>query len=1052
MANDSANGSGREDRLHDVIASCVEAAEAGRLDRDAVLARHPEFAAELAEFFAGRERLDRVAAPLRAVAQVARFPRVEGEPQGGAAATAGGMEGSQLGDFRLVREVGRGGMGIVYEAEQVSLRRRVALKVLPFAATMDPRQLARFRNETYAAASLHHTNIVPVYYVGCERGIHYYAMQFIDGQPLSALLHGLRRGPSTGRPTPPAGDEPTGPYQPGAPAPDGPAAATQPVAALTTQGPEGGTTYFRAVARLGEQAAEALQHAHDLGVLHRDVKPGNLLLDGRGNVWVTDFGLARVQSEASLTETGDLVGTLRYMSPEQSLAGQVTVDHRTDVYSLGATLYELLTLQPVFGGKDRQELLQQITFEEPVTPRRLCRAVPAELETIVLKALEKAPQDRYATAQALAEDLRRFLDDRPIQARRASLAARVRRWLRRHRLLARAAALVVALGVAMLAVTTVVIWREKEATAKALTEKVAALGEAEASEQAARRDRNRALDAVDQMLTRVGQTRLQHEPRMEQVRRALLEDALQFYQEFLRESPDDPRTRLEIGVAYRRVGYLRLALGQHRQGAEALHQAIALLRELVDTPPGNAAAQKELGVAYQCLGRALVTLGRGAEAEQAYKESLGLLQDLVQKFPNTALYQEELSSTLNDLGRLYRSNRRFEVAEKAHRQSLDVLEQLVKRTPNDPEMHSRIGARYNNLAVIRLEQNDPGPACKLLEEAIAHQRLAVQADRRNSEYRTFLRNQLENLTLARAHLGQLRVEDGRSAFREILALGEELAKEFPAMPDYQAELAGSYHHWANLTKHFDAAEAKQAYNRSQEIYGRLVSAFPTVPQYQRELAGSCWDAGRWLWNKEEAQEAEKTLERSAEAYEKLISQFPDAGDRETLTAVYLALGKVLQISRRPAEARAKLERALALGRAAAGKGATQEAERTLERSAEVYEMLIGQFPDAEYQEDLAAVYLALGQLLQTGRRRAEAGAKWERALALGRDAAAPARCTGLFVQAMAHWHLGHKDEARRCHDKAAAWMDRQKTSDARLCRFRAEAAQLLGVQEPSAAK
>jgi tetratricopeptide (TPR) repeat protein/serine/threonine protein kinase len=338
-----------------------------------------------------------------------------------------------LGDFRLVREVGRGGMGIVYEAEQVSLRRRVALKVLPLAATLDPRQLARFRNETYAAASLHHQHIVPVYYVGCERGVHYYAMQFIDGQPLSAVLQGLRRAPGTDRPAPEPGDESTAPYRPRVPTPDAPAAGTQPLAALTTEGPKHGAGYFRAVARLGEQAAEALQHAHDLGVLHRDVKPGNLLLDGRGNVWVTDFGLARVQSEASLTVTGDLVGTLRYMSPEQALARRAAIDHRTDVYSLGATLYELLTLRPVFAGKDRQELMRQIAFEEPVPPRRVRRAVPAELETIVLKALEKAPQDRYATAQELADDLGRFLQDRPIQARRPSVAQRLRKWARRNR-------------------------------------------------------------------------------------------------------------------------------------------------------------------------------------------------------------------------------------------------------------------------------------------------------------------------------------------------------------------------------------------------------------------------------------------------------------------------------------------------------------------------------------------------------------------------------------------------------------------------------------------
>ncbi|HEY7426286.1 MAG TPA: serine/threonine-protein kinase [Gemmataceae bacterium] len=323
-------------------------------------------------------------------------------------------------------------MGIVYGAEQLSLRRRVALKALPFAATMDPRRLQRFQNEAQAAARLHHTNIVPVFYVGCERGVHFYAMQFIDGQPLSALIQQLRPAENKG---PTTGGQPTVAYQPSlderiATSPT--VRAADDVTPLTSE-EKRGREYFRKVAELGVQAAEALDYAHQLGIVHRDIKPGNLLLDDRGIMWVTDFGLAQIrQGEANLTVTGQLVGTLRYMSPEQALAKRVPIDHRTDVYSLGATLYELLTLRPAFDGDDRQELLQQIAFEEPARPRRLERAIPAELEIIVLKAMEKRPQDRYSTAQDLADDLRRWLLDQPIRARRPSWSQVVARWTRRH--------------------------------------------------------------------------------------------------------------------------------------------------------------------------------------------------------------------------------------------------------------------------------------------------------------------------------------------------------------------------------------------------------------------------------------------------------------------------------------------------------------------------------------------------------------------------------------------------------------------------------------------
>jgi WD40 repeat protein/serine/threonine protein kinase len=407
-----------------------------------------------------------------------------------------------LGDFRLVREIGRGGMGIVYEAEQLSLNRRVALKVLPFAATMDPRHLQRFRNEAQAAAGLHHTNIVPVHFVGCERGVHFYAMQLIDGQTLAALIGELRQ--ATGkedrgsriedRGSKEEGLRPLPAQQPETKEDRGPGTKTdQRYPRSSILDPQSSIldprSFFRAVARLGIRAAEALEHAHQLGIVHRDIKPGNLLLDGRGNLWVADFGLARLPGDAGLTLSGDLVGTLRYMSPEQALAQRVVIDHRTDVYGLGATLYELLTLQPVFAGKDRQELLRQIAFEEPRRLRRLNRAIPAELETIVLKALEKSPRDRYATARELAEDLRRFLENRPIVARPPSLPQRMRKWALRHKPVVRAAVVVLALAAVGSAVAASVFRQQQQETQDALDAQTKAL----AGEKRALTEKDRAF-------------------------------------------------------------------------------------------------------------------------------------------------------------------------------------------------------------------------------------------------------------------------------------------------------------------------------------------------------------------------------------------------------------------------------------------------------------------------------------------------------------------------------------------------------------------------------
>ncbi|MBL8794792.1 MAG: protein kinase [Planctomycetia bacterium] len=324
-----------------------------------------------------------------------------------------------LGDYRLLREVGRGGMGIVYEAEQISLQRRVALKVLPLSPGLDALRLARFEREARTAALLHHTNIVPVFDVGHEQGVHYYAMQFIEGQSLDHWLNAMQQRATA---APHAVQEDTARELP-APLTEAAKHATR-----TTCPP-----YFLAVARLAGQAADALEHAHQRGIIHRDIKPSNLLLDRRGQLWIADFGLVKCLEEAdsNLTRTGDVLGTARYMSPEQALGKRGALDGRSDVYSLGVTLYELLTLHRAFDGADHAAVLRQIAFDEPRAPRQWNRAVPRDLETIVLKAMAKNPAERYASAAALAADLRRFAAGEPIQARPLGWAERAWRWAKR---------------------------------------------------------------------------------------------------------------------------------------------------------------------------------------------------------------------------------------------------------------------------------------------------------------------------------------------------------------------------------------------------------------------------------------------------------------------------------------------------------------------------------------------------------------------------------------------------------------------------------------------
>ena len=353
----------------------------------------------------------------------------------------------KLGDFEILREVGRGGMGVVYEAQQVSLGRRVALKVLLLHPTIDTSWVERFRREARAAGRLHHTNIVPIYETGQEGGLHYFAMQFISGAGLDAVIRQLRRLTPVRQSTADlevAGTRGVGGLDESVHTQREPDSAPAGAVPLETGASEAAVpslagagspsesrvrAYWQSVARTGIQAADALDYAHSQGLVHRDVKPSNLLLDADGNVWVTDFGLAKGEADPDdLTKSGDLLGTLRYAPPER-FAGKS--DLRGDVYGLGLTLYELLTLRPAFNETDRSKLLDQVLHADPPRPRRLVPSLPRDLETIVLKSIDRDPARRYQTAKEMADDLRRFLDDRPIRAQATMWPERVWRWSRR---------------------------------------------------------------------------------------------------------------------------------------------------------------------------------------------------------------------------------------------------------------------------------------------------------------------------------------------------------------------------------------------------------------------------------------------------------------------------------------------------------------------------------------------------------------------------------------------------------------------------------------------
>ena len=368
----------------------------------------------------------------------------------------------------------------------------------------------------------------------------------------------------------------------------------------------------REIARLGGQAAEALEHAHGLGVVHRDIKPANLMIDSAGELWITDFGLARFRGDVSLTRSGDLVGTLRYMSPEQALARRGVVDQRTDIYALGLTLYELLTLRPAFDGRDHHELLRQIALDEPVPPRRLNQAIPRDLETIVLKAICKEPSGRYATAQELADDLARFRDDKAIQARRPTALERSMRWARRHRQIVLTAVSVLAVA---LVVGTAIVGLQARKTETISRDRLTYI-----------RD---SFPVIDQLtVAYMGMVSvnppMQNDPAMK-----VYEQALNLYQQITKLPPADLESRVIIARAYNRLGFTRavtsgrkgLTPGSFAQAESNYRQSISMFEELLAENPGDPEIRSKFAdsLGDWGFGWFLSTIGKVPEAEQQFR-------------------------------------------------------------------------------------------------------------------------------------------------------------------------------------------------------------------------------------------------------------------------------------------------------------------------------------------------------------------------------------------------------------------------------------------------
>jgi serine/threonine-protein kinase len=940
-----------DDPLDEVLARYLRAADSDRAPPpQSLLALYPEWEGELREFFADQDQVEALAAPVRSAVLARHFAQ---------SPSPADRPGERLGPYRLDEEVGRGGMGVVYRAWDTQLNRTVAVKTIRTPARATPEALARFRSEAVAVARLQHPNIVQVFETGEHDGQPYAVLEYVPGGSLAQLL--------TGRPLAPA-----------------------------------------VAAALVETLARAVHYAHQRGVIHRDLKPANILLSGLGDrdsgfkddvrggrssspnpdpripnpvPKITDFGLAKVLDDggAALTETGAVLGTPTYMAPEQAHGRVGEVGPAADVYALGVLLYELITGRPPFCGVTKLDTLRQVTNDPPTPPRQLAADCPRDLETVCLRCLEKDPVRRYASAEVLADELRRFLDGKPILARPVGPFGRAWRWCRRQPWLA---TLIAALSVCT-ALLGLQWWRAERNADAARRSAADAQTHASAADHATREANRLLTEAVEQRQraeARFGTARgavrdlavwlsenaLARIPSLQPVRKELLDRAVGYYEGFVRDKGDDPALRFELADLCFRSAQLTSNIGSKTDALDRYRRAAELYDGLLRDDPAN---QRYL-------------------AEQGYiLNNSGILH--------------------NDLGDLPR-------AAAAYRAALDVYARLREANPGDLGYQDSTAKTLYNLGIAESDAGEFGPALDHLGQARAIRAELVKADPASGPYALLLTDVDHHIAVAYTRLG--RRDEARDAHDRVRAAREDLAKKYPKNTDVQLALAESYRFLGEEQRH--AGRPDEAAATQLKALAALDAAGKINPNLTRlplELAATLVDLSEAHRARRRYEEALDALQRARAVRERLTRLYPQSRPHKAALAyTYYRLGVVHAERQQRAEARQSYtvardlweevtrsgptpasyrfdhSRTLhGLGMELAEIGRHDEAVEHLRTAAAIARELVAQVPNRPlYREALALRYAGIAEVeLKRGRPAEVVAAARERVALFPKDPA-----------------------------------------------------------------
>lgn len=728
---------------------------------------------------------------------------------------------ASFGDYELLSVIARGGMGVVYKARQKKLNRIVAVKMILSGQFADQQEIDRFYVEAEAAAKLRHPNIVAVHEIGEWQGQHFFSMDYIDGKSLGDLVR----------------DQPLPPRQ--------------------------AADYVRRV-------AETVQFAHEQGILHRDLKPSNVLVDRRGEPYVTDFGLAKQMSgQSQLTVSGAIVGTPSYMPPEQASGRADQVGPHSDIYSLGAILYELLTGRPPFRAATPFETIRQVLQNEPVSPRLINSSVPKDLETICLKCLQKEPSRRYASAAELAEELQCYLDGRPIKARPVSTAERVWRWCRRNPWLASAiATAAVFLVMAFLGLVTAYAYRGW------------ALRESEASFR-------EALRVINQFTTRVSEETLLNQPGMQPLRRDLLELALAHYQNMLRRRQSDRLLRDELAGTYFRIGIITSLLESPAKAIPHYQQAVAIHRDLLSRIPQNPTHIAGLAETLNAMGTAYYSMGQLNEALKQFQEARNLRVQLTQLQPDNIEYRRVLANTqmnvgliLEDLNNLPEAQRQVEAAQQLRLEALH-------REPDNEKIQRDLAKGYYSLGNLQWKEGSIDDAQQSFTAAVA------QLEKLLKRFPNDLDNQ-KLLALCYRLLGDLNTtpEQSRLWYAKAMEQLRALAGQNPDVSEYKVELASLLVNIGYFE--YDSGNvqrARESWNMALGILEPLAQQNPRMFRVRYDLGSTLRALGELFIEQQQPKDAQTFLERAIQVFEALAAESPqDERVREQLKLSRESLG------------------------------------------------------------------------------------------------------------------------------------------------------------------